>query len=144
MVDLIGSESNNHVKFTSCRQFTGDSVISFDDAPDKKPDATPVPTREFDVPAGLEIPLILTQDFDLHKGAIGDPVHARVQADVKQKGQVVIPKGAIAVGRLTRIEKYDTYTIVGLEFPEIEAPGILAHLKGELRSNRRHPARAGP
>ena len=132
MVNSNGSENHNHVKFTSCRQFSGESVITFGDAPESKPDAAPIPTREFDLPDGLEIQLVLTQQIDLHKAAIGDPVRARVDHDVKKNGEVVIPKGAMASGRITRLEKYDTYSIIGVEFPEIEAPGIVARMKGRL------------
>ncbi len=45
---------------------------------------------------------------------------------------MVIPKGATANGRIVRLEKYDTYSILGIEFSEIEAPGIRARMKGSL------------
>ena len=134
MVNLNGGENHNHVRFTACRQFSGESVITFGDAPESKPAAAPVPTREFDLPEGLEIQLVLTQRIDLRKAAIGDPVVARVDHDVKRGGAVIVPKGATAAGRITRIEKYDRYTIVGVEFPEIEAPGMLARMKGSLEN----------
>lgn len=35
-------------------------------------------------------------------------------------------------GRITRLEKYEYYSIIGMEFPEIEAPGMLARMKGGL------------
>ena len=133
MVNSNGSENHNHVKFTSCRQFSGESVITFGDAPLSTPDGTPIPTREFDLPDGLELQLVLTEPIELKKAAIGDPVRARVQHDVKKKnGELVIPKGAAVAGRITRLERYETYSLLGMEFPEIEAPGILAHLKGRL------------
>jgi len=132
MVNLNGSENHNHVKFTACRQFSGESVITFGDAPESKPAARPVPARELDLPEGLEIELALLQKIDLRKAAIGDPVAARVEHDVKRAGEVIVPRGATAAGRITRVEKYERYMIVGVEFPEIEAPGILARMKGTL------------
>jgi hypothetical protein len=132
MTDLNGSANRNHVKFTSCRQFSGESVLTFDEAPASKPDVAPLPVREFDVPVGLEVPLVLNEQIDLNSAAIGDPVHAHLEHDVKQKGRIVIPKGATATGRITRLEKYDNYSVVGMEFPELEAPGILARMKGNL------------
>ncbi len=133
MVNSNGSENHNHVKFTSCRQFSGESVITFGEAPVSAPDGAPIPTREFDVPDGLELELVLTEPIELRKAAIGDPVRARVEHDVKKKnGEIVIPKGAVVAGRITRLERYETYSLLGMEFPEIEAPGILAHLKGRL------------
>jgi hypothetical protein len=132
MVNSNGSENHNHVRFTSCRQFSGESVITFGDAPASKPDAAPIPAREFDLPQGLDIELALTREVDLRKAAIGDPVYARVEHDVKKNGAIVIPKGATAAGRITRLEKYEYYSIIGMEFPEIEAPGMLARMKGGL------------
>ena len=85
MVNLNGSENHNHVKFTACRQFSGESVVTFGDAPESKPGALPIPTREFDLPEGLEIQLTLVQKIDLRKAAIGDPVAARVEHDVKRE-----------------------------------------------------------
>jgi hypothetical protein len=132
MIGLQGGEEHNHVKFTSCRQFSGESVVTFEDAPSSKPDIAPVPTREFDLPEGLDLILVTTKDIDLRTAAVGDPVPVRVDSDVKQKGVMILPKGATAMGRITRVEKNETFTIVGVGFSEIEAPGILARLKGEL------------
>jgi hypothetical protein len=78
------------------------------------------------------VELEITEAVDLRTAAIGDLVRARVQRDVKQKGEVIVPKGAVSTGRISRLEKYETGTIVGMEFPEIEAPGILARMKGNL------------
>ena len=132
MIGMMGGEEQNHVKFTSCRQFSGESVVTFEDPPAGKPDAPAIPTHEFDLPEGLDVELVLAKDVDLQTAAIGDPVYARVDHDVKQKGQLVIPKGATANGRVVRMEKYDNYSILGIEFSEIEAPGIRAHMKGSL------------
>ena len=134
MVGLLGGEEHNHVKFTSCRQFSGESVLTFDEAPASKPEAAPIPIREFDLPPGLDVELVTTKEVDLASAAIGDPVPARVAHDVKKKGLVVIPKGATATGRIVRLEKYESYAILGIEFPEIEAPGILARMKGGLQN----------
>lgn len=134
MVSLNGSEEHNHVQFNSCRQFSGESVVTFDEAPVNKPEAPSLPAKEFDLPEGLDVALVVTKEIDLRTAAVGDPVPARVDYDVKHKGHIVIPKGATATGRITRLEKYETYWILGLEFPEIEAPGIVAHMKGNLSS----------
>jgi hypothetical protein len=132
MIGVNGGEEQNHVKFTACRQFSGESVVTFEEPPVGKTDAAPTPTREFDLPERLDLELVLAKEIDLRTAAIGDPVYARVDHDVKQKGQLVIPKGATANGRVVRMEKYDNYSILGIEFSEIEAPGIRAHMKGSL------------
>jgi hypothetical protein len=132
MFALDGSEDHNHLKFTACRQFSGESVLTFADAPGSSPEAAPVPVREFDLPSGLDMELMVTQEINLRTLAIGDPIQVRIVRDVKQKGTVVVPKGATATGRIVRFEKYDDHSILGVEFPEIEAPGLLARMKGKL------------
>jgi hypothetical protein len=131
MTGILGGEEHNHLKFSSCRQFSGESVITFADVPAAK-EAAPIPLREFDLPKGLELDLEIAQDIDLRTAAVGDPVEVRTNRDLKQKGAILIPKGATATGRITRFERYDSYSILGVEFPEIEAPGILARMKGSL------------
>lgn len=132
MVGIQGGEEHNRVKFTSCRQFSGESVLTFDDAPAGKPESAPIATREIALPAGLDMELVLTKEIDLQSAAIGDPVAAVVKNDVKQKGVIIVPKGATAMGHIVRLERNETYSIVGVEFPEIEAPGLLARMKGKL------------
>ena len=62
----------------------------------------------------------------------GDPVYAQLTRDLKDKRKIVLPKGATATGRIVRLEKEADHSVVGIEFPEIEAPGILAHMKGYI------------
>jgi hypothetical protein len=130
MVDLQGGENRNHVKFTSCREYSGESTMTFDEV---KPDAdAPVSIHEFTLPEGLRVTMSLTEAIDLRTAATGDPVHARLNYDVKEKGLTLIPKGAIATGRITRIERNDSYWLIGVAFPEIDAPGIAAHMSGNV------------
>ncbi len=133
MVGLNGAEEFNHVKFSSCRQYSGESVLTFGDAPETKPDAAPAPTRVFDLPEGVDVEFTVVKEIDLYKAAIGDPIYARVDKDVKQKNDILIPKGATATGRIVRLERNETFLMLGVEFPEIESPGLLAHMKGGLQ-----------
>jgi hypothetical protein len=127
-----GGEEQNQVKFTSCRQFSGESVVTFGDAPNTKEEAAPTPKREFDLPEGLDLEFVLTKAIDLTTSAVGDPVYARISHDVKKNGEIVIPKNASATGRIVRLERYENYAILGVEFPEIETDGMVARLKGNL------------
>jgi hypothetical protein len=38
------------------------------------------------------------------------------------------------VGRITRLEKHVDFSILGMMFPELDAPGIVAHMKGRLEN----------
>jgi hypothetical protein len=126
MTDANGNESRNHVRFSSCRQFSGDSVLTFDD-PTPTPEA-PKPAEEIDLPNGVEMLLVLADEVDLQKAAVGDPVHARLRNDAKSKGRVWIPKNALASGRITRIERHGDSTMVGLTFDEVQSPAVHARL----------------
>lgn len=128
MVDLDGQEHRNRVRFASCRQFSGESVLTFDEAPTESK-ASPVPAAEIDVPVGLGLTLSLLDSVDANRAVIGDPVRARLESALKHKSQLLFPKGATVTGRVTRIDKQEQYTIIGLEFSEIETETARARIK---------------
>jgi hypothetical protein len=132
MVDMRGQESRNRVRFASCRQFTGESVLSFGEPPPETAAATPV--REVGLPPGLGLTLSLLDEINTEAAAVGDPVRALLDHDLKHKGQLLLPKGAVASGRVTRLERRSEYTILGLEFFEIQAQGLHARLQMALDS----------
>ena len=137
MIDLHGQESRNRVRFTSCRQFTGESVLSFGDPPGPEGAPTPAagaPGREIDLPPALGFTLSLLDEIDTETSAVGDPVRALLDRDLKYKGRLLFPKGSVATGRVTRMERRSDYTIVGLEFSEIQSPGAHARLQSKLES----------
>ena len=135
MVNVDATENRNQIRFTSCRQFSGQSVLRFDDAPDTSStlSTSSNETAEIVLPVGLVLTLALIDDVELAKGAIGDPVRARLQNDLKWKGRVLMPKGAVATGRLMRIERHSDSVMVGVTFDELDAPGLRA--KPSLRLN---------
>ena len=120
MVDSAGQANRNRLEFTSCRQFTGQSVLSFDDPGPLEP-AAKIPEQELKLPPSLELTLRLAADIDLNKAGIGDSVRAVVDTDVKLKKQVVLPKGAIATGRISRMELHPDFMVLGFVFFEVEA-----------------------
>jgi hypothetical protein len=145
MVDLDGSENRNQVRFESCRQFAGESVLSFDDPDSSSSPNAPASIEEIVLPPDLTLTLALLDEVDLAKAAIGDPVRARLQNDLKSKGRVLLPKNAMATGHITRVEHHGDAVMLGLRFDEIEAPGIRAHPRlrlDEMISADRVPARA--
>lgn len=128
MVDFTGQANRNRVQFTSCRQFTGQSVLSFADPAPVEPTAK-VPEQELRLPPGVTVNLRLTEDIDLEKIAIGDPVSALLDADVKLKGRTLLPKGAVVSGRLSRMERHSDFTVLGFVFSDAEAGNTHARLE---------------
>lgn len=132
MIGLGGAENANRMTFSSCKEFLGESVLTFEEPVPAKPEASPVAPRQFDLPKGLDFYITLTEELDLASAAIGDPVHARLGQDLKYNGEVLVRKGAAVRGRLMHLEKHDNYSVVGIRFNEIDAPGIEARFQGGL------------
>ncbi|MCX6622215.1 MAG: hypothetical protein NTY38_14330 [Acidobacteria bacterium] len=129
LVDLRGNENRNHTILSACRQFAGESQLSFADAPTSAaPDAPPIEQR--DLPPGLILGVRLETGIDSSSAASGDQIFAVLEHDVKSKGQLLAPKGAKVQGRLLRLERgtnrnFDFYTI-GLEFSILEFGNVRA------------------
>ena len=68
-------------------------------------------------------------ELDLDRAATGDTVEAEVRGNVRHDKRILIPKGARAVGRITRLEHYEDHTVFGVSFQEIAWPGWRAHVK---------------
>lgn len=132
MIDLTGRESHNHVRFASCKQFSGESVLTFDEAPTEAP--APARVEEIEMPQDLVLVLRLIDQVDSDSSAVGDLLHAQLDRDVKFKGRVLMPKGAVAAGRITRLEKHEDYSLLGVEFLELEAAGLRAHFRAKLEN----------
>jgi len=137
IIDTNKFENQNHVKFSACRQFSGESVLSFDDPDPSSAPAAPARTVEVKLPADVDISLSLLDDITPGKAAVGDLLKARLTADAKQGSRLLVPKGATAVGRLTHAESHGSFFIIGIQFDEIEWPGGHAAFHGDL-------ARIGP
>jgi hypothetical protein len=95
-------------------------VLSFDDPGPVGP-AVKVAEPELKLPPNLELTLRLAKEIDLDKAGIGDSVRAVVDTDVKLKKQIVLPKGAIATGRISRMERHPDFIVVGFVFSDVEA-----------------------
>jgi hypothetical protein len=135
VVGMDGHESINRTSFTGCRQYTGESVISFDDpAPDAraKSDAS---ARVLHLPAGMDLRVALDTPVEENKSAVGDPVTAILKKEVKLGSGLVAPKGAFLHGRVTHLRRQDGQTAgwaVGFEFFELEWENTRASLKAQL------------
>lgn len=133
MRQASGVDSRNFVRFSSCRQYTGESVLRFDDVTATDPGVAPKPPdEEIPLPAGLELQIGLAENIDLGSAAAGDEVHGVLAGDLKQKGKLLAAKGAVLLGRITRLERYPDRTVVGLTFTDLYADGKHAGLIMEM------------
>lgn len=133
LTDVIGNESRNLTHFSHCRQYAGESVISFDD-PREEIEA-PAPVEFIELPGDLTVEAVLETPVTLGKSARGDQLVATVLRDVKRKGLVVVPKGARVSGRFLGAEKLSgrvTRVLFTLEFTEVEFANKRASLVAQL------------
>lgn len=140
MVSLRGDASRNHIRFSACHEFTGESKLIFGDNPGDSPDAaaagqnvptgqqTPGVKQEIRLPKNAEITLRLVDEVDTDKAAVGDLVRAVLNNDVKAKGKVLLPKGTPVSGRIIRLERNSNFTVVGFVFQEAESDQVHATL----------------
>jgi hypothetical protein len=134
MVDLRGDTSRNLVRFSACHEFAGESKLKFGDDDDVAAATPAVAKRELTLPKNAEVNLRLIGEIDTDKAAVGDPVRAALANDIKDKGKVILAKGAEATGRIVRLEHYADFTVLGFMFEEAESEA--AHVKLNLTWDR--------
>lgn len=137
MEDFQGGASRNVIAFSRCRQYAGESTLSFAEAPEEGSAAPAALPEAISLPAGLLIELQLETPVKFPGNAIGDEIEARVIRDVKSKKAVVVPKGAVLKGNIALIEKrYDargqTRMLVALKWREISFDGKVGPFEGQL------------
>jgi hypothetical protein len=129
-----GGESQNLTAFSGCRQYTGESVVRFDDqTTDTQVDRPP--TKGIELPLGVQIPIALAADIKADTAAVGDAIEGIVNSNVKMRGTLLVPKGAKAHGRIVWLRKQanaNPMWVVGLEFSEIWFGNTSARFRGRL------------
>jgi hypothetical protein len=135
LTDMVGREHRNHMEFNRCKQYLGESVIRFGDAPESTVGASePTPLEEISLPEGVSFTVRLDQDIETRSAAIGDPVRGVVDRDVKKKdGKVIIPRGATVLGRISRLElSSPEVTVLGVQLLRVEFQNHWATLAARL------------
>src|SRR5205823_6778985 len=140
MIDLLGNVVRNRTQFSPCRQYAGESKLSFVEV---SPDiAAPAPVRNaksIQLPPGVTVEVRLQTPIQSGRSATGDLVTALVGRDVKKGGEIVAPKGAVLTGRITRLEKrkgdQQDYYVVGLEFSTIEFDNRSGEFRASLQNS---------
>jgi hypothetical protein len=133
MKDLSGAENLNRTMFTGCRQYSGESTISFDDPSDEGKPAEA--DRTLHLPPDLRLELALETPIVDGQTAVGDPVTAILKRSVKLGSGLVAPKGALVHGRMTHLRRQQTSRpgwAIGMTFFEMEWPGTRAQLRATL------------
>jgi hypothetical protein len=141
-----GEASRNVITFSACREYGSESTISFEPPPEPGSELPKPEVRQVDLAAGLLVPVALETAIDSKSASVGDAVRARVRQDVRQKGQLVLPAGALISGRIRSLDRFsapEPYFLMGIEFSEVEWQNARAEFLGELVDNHA-PNATGP
>jgi len=104
-----GEETENTTTFANCREYRGESTITFEGepaaaAPGK---AGSAPARPASVPAGLPFTLELTAPIPAGTAAAGDSFFCRLVSPLRDGKQKVLARaGSVVEGRLLRVQTY--------------------------------------
>jgi hypothetical protein len=143
-----GAESRNLTEYTNCRQYAGQSTISFA-APAEEPAVTPAappPTRiaEARLPAGLALKIRLSQNLDLGRTMVGDAIEGTLDMPLRDGKKEFAPKGATVRGRVRLLTRDSTkgrlpgspieFVELGLVFDELQFSGHLQPFTAQLKS----------
>lgn len=128
MMSSPNSVARNRVRFSSCRKFQGESQLVFLDPDFAGLEEEAEPVREVEIPKGIRLGMILTSEIDLRSSAIGDAAEAELDRAIERDGEVIVPKGAIASGRIVRLDRTAGYYILGIRFTDLEWPGSHARV----------------
>jgi hypothetical protein len=134
MLTWMGDASRNRMRFSECREFTGTSTVAFGDTPRDAAEAARAAKKELQLPRGLSVALRLVDENNTDEMAIGDPVHAVLDEDLKAGGKLLFAKGTAVSGRVVQLMHVGNYTVVGLTF--LEAESETAHAALELTFQR--------
>lgn len=105
VLDLNGAESRNRTVFHECRQYTGESVLTFADPLPESTPPTPAAPPELSLPDEFVADVELLTPIDFVTSAVGDPIEARLLGNIKEHRTLIVPKGATLNGRIARLER---------------------------------------
>jgi hypothetical protein len=136
MVGTSGHESRNRTRFEQCRQYAGESTVRFDVVDGDAGGG--VSAAPIEIPSGLNLETRLRDPIAYTTAARGDLVYAVVAGDVKRAGRVIVPKGAVITGRITRVMSYTVrsgvFFGIGVHFDSIEFAGRRGEFSGAVSS----------
>jgi hypothetical protein len=113
LTSVGGRTERNVTRFSGCRAFSGESTLRFDDVPiDNTP--APQPIKVLELPQGLWFEIQVDEAIDSTKLHIGDPLPATLASDIKQKGELLFPKGSAVELRIVHIRRMTD--MIGLDF----------------------------
>jgi hypothetical protein len=132
VINADDSVNRNVTEFTACRQYSGESKLSFGDAPDV---AEPQPAKSVSLAPGSLLEVKLATAVDLRTVAIGDLLPAFIDRAVEP-----FQKGARATLHIAGIRQMRRRQCVKLSLTAIENPRVRARVHARLDMVQLTPA----
>lgn len=123
-----GTESINKTRLSRCKQYSGESTLKFDDVSEEATAQARV-KKELVLEPYTEVVLALEKELNHEEFAVGDQITARLAEPIKDGKRVLAERGALARGRILRLEHEDrewSLYNVTIEFTEIEGEDWVA------------------
>jgi len=136
---LSGEVRRNEIQFSHCRAYVTESSTRFD-MPDMPPSAPAQAVRKVDLPADLTVPIALETAIDSATAHVGDLLRGHVVKDVRRKGKIVIPKGAIVTHGIRGLDRLRSERAFDLTIDSRESEYSPRHQCGRRSHARAFPA----
>jgi hypothetical protein len=139
-----GSVAENHILYSSCHEFLGESTLSFDPpakVPGEERRGGPI-SQALVIPPKLRFRVALTQEIDTATAAAGDSIKAKLTTPIRDGSKVLVPRGAAITARIVHIEQsYDKPPSVSLVFrlETVDVRGVAMHLTATSDTVNRFP-----
>ena len=134
-------------RYSSCREYLGQSTLSFIDARVRNADASKITPPQKPLPAGLRLALAFTSAIDTQTATAGDVIMAKVLKAVRdnRSKETLIPAGATVQGRIIVMKRWLAapafHIAILLEALEVDGASSPIYVKldrtDELRNTQR-------
>jgi hypothetical protein len=102
-------ETENTARFMNCREFRGESTVSFspDSGPASAEPGKSTAAKVLSLPVGLTFSFELAASIPTDTAAAGDAFSAKLTAALRDdRGKLLAPKGALVEGHLLRVQSF--------------------------------------
>jgi hypothetical protein len=110
VVHTDGSEAENRIQYSACREFRSKSVIRFpasDGAAQSEASDYGEQVSPLLLPPGLPFKVVFTDSINTATAAAGDPIRGKLKSAIRDgSSNVLIPEGTSVMGRITSIRRY--------------------------------------
>lgn len=151
IVNTSGSELQNDTVFSGCREFRGESSLSFSAPAHEQAEVHASQVKTLTLPPRLPFTIALSRAISIKDSAAGDAILATLVSPLRKRhGTILLPKGAMLAGRILRLERIygPSETLkLAIRFETVEVNGVrqpfYATLDSKIKKRTRIP-QAGP